>query len=225
VSLTLEDAVKRALENNLDIAVQRINQQTYDVDIANVRSVYSPTFSSVVSSQSSKNASTSTISGAQTGQSITNSTFVFNGGIAQDVPWGGGMPRSSTTGAETTSATATINSINPTWAALYRNRCPQPHRLDTAATARGADQPGHLRPPAADHHQHHCERALAYWDYVRRAVGRGIAGTLALAEERTQQPDEGRSARWRPSTSAGAIAGTQQRQAHAPRLAANRRIA
>ena len=49
VSLTLEDAVKRALENNLDIAVQRIDQQIYDVDIASIRSVYSPTLSSLVS--------------------------------------------------------------------------------------------------------------------------------------------------------------------------------
>src|SRR5687768_379088 len=39
VSLTLEDAVKRALENNLDISIQRINQQTYDVNLASIRSV------------------------------------------------------------------------------------------------------------------------------------------------------------------------------------------
>src|SRR6185503_20492835 len=73
VTLTLEDAVKRALENNLDIAVQRIGQQTYDVDIASIRSVYSPTLSSIVSSSNSKNASTSTISGGQTGATINNS--------------------------------------------------------------------------------------------------------------------------------------------------------
>ena len=90
VSLTLEDAVKRALENNLDIAVQRIGQQVFDVNIASIRSVYSPVLSSLISNQSSKNASTSTISGGQTGATITNSTFVFNGGLVQDVPWGGG---------------------------------------------------------------------------------------------------------------------------------------
>src|SRR5687768_2948342 len=52
VSLTLEDTVRRALENNLDIAVQRINQQTFDLSIANIRSVYSPTLTSVISNQS-----------------------------------------------------------------------------------------------------------------------------------------------------------------------------
>src|SRR6187549_483683 len=89
VSLTLEDAVKRALENNLDIAVQRIGQQVFDVNMASIRSVYRPTVSSLIQNQSSTNASTSTISGGQTGATINNSTFVFNGGLAQDVPWGG----------------------------------------------------------------------------------------------------------------------------------------
>ncbi|RPI50940.1 MAG: TolC family protein, partial [Acidobacteria bacterium] len=134
VSLTLEDAVKRALENNLDIAVQRINQQTYDVDIANVRSVYSPTLTSIVSSQSSKNASTTTISGAQTGQSITNSTLVFNGGIAQDVPWGGGnfAAQLDNRRFETTSATATINpQYNPTWAAQYTQPLLRDFKIDS----------------------------------------------------------------------------------------------
>jgi outer membrane protein TolC len=122
VSLTLEDAVKRALENNLDIAVQRINQQTYDVAIASVRSAYSPTLTSVISSQSSKNASTSTISGAQLGQSITNSTLAFNGGLVQDVQWGGGnfSAQLDNRRFETTSSTATINpQYNPTWSLQY----------------------------------------------------------------------------------------------------------
>src|SRR5215204_2811786 len=70
-SLTLEDAVKRALENNLDIAVQRSGQQVVDVNIASIRSVYSPTLTSTLSSQTSKNASTSTIAGAATGTAIT----------------------------------------------------------------------------------------------------------------------------------------------------------
>src|SRR5918996_1591505 len=80
VSLTLEDAVKRALENNLDIAIQRINQQTYDVSIASIRSVYSPVLTSTVNTQTSKNPSTTTIAGAATGTAISNDTFVFNGG-------------------------------------------------------------------------------------------------------------------------------------------------
>ncbi len=133
VSLTLEDAVKRALENNLDIAVQRIAQQTYDVNIASIRSVYSPTVNSVVSTQNAKNASTSTISGAATGTSITNSTLVFNGGLVQDVPWGGGnfSAQLDNRRQSTTSLNATINpQYSPTWAAQYTQPLLRDFRID-----------------------------------------------------------------------------------------------
>jgi outer membrane protein len=122
VSLSLEDAVKRALENNLDIAVERIGQQVFDVNMASIRSVYSPVVSSLISNQSSKFASTSTISGGQTGATINNSTFVFNGGLAQDVKWGGGSFSATLDNRrqETSNLTATINpSYQPTWSAQY----------------------------------------------------------------------------------------------------------
>jgi outer membrane protein TolC len=134
VTLTLEDAVKRALENNLDIAVQRIGQQTYDVDIASIRSVYSPTLSSIVSSSNSKNASTSTISGGQTGATINNSTFLFNGGLTQDVPWAGGALNLQLDNrrSETSNTTATINpQYNPTWAATYNQPLLRDFKIDT----------------------------------------------------------------------------------------------
>ena len=134
VTLTLEDAVKRALENNLDIAVQRIGQQTYDVDIASIRSVYSPTLSSIVSSSNSKNASTSTISGGQTGATINNSTFLFNGGLTQDVPWAGGgfNLQLDNRRSETSNTTATINpQYNPTWSAAYNQPLLRDFKIDT----------------------------------------------------------------------------------------------
>lgn len=133
VSLTLEDAVKRALENNLDIAVQRIGQQVFDVNMASIRSVYSPTVSSLISNQNSKNASTSTISGGQTGATINNSTFVFNGGLVQDVPWGGGSFSAALDNrrTETSNLTATINpSYNPTWSAQYIQPLLRDFRID-----------------------------------------------------------------------------------------------
>ena len=122
VSLTLEDAIKRALENNLEITIQRIQMQTYDVTIAGVRSVYNPTLTSTLSSQTAKNASTSTISGSLAGEPITNSTVIFNGGIFQDVPWGGGNFSAALDNRRTatTSLNATINpQYSPTWALQY----------------------------------------------------------------------------------------------------------
>ena len=122
ISLTLEDAVKRALDNNLDIAVQRIGQQVFDVNLASIRSVYSPTVTSLIQNQSSKSPSTSTISGAQTGTPIENSSFVFNGGLVQDVPWGGGSFSAALDNRrfETSNRTATVNpQYTPTWSAQY----------------------------------------------------------------------------------------------------------
>ncbi len=133
VSLTLEDAVKRALENNLDIAVQRIGQQVFDVNFASIRSVYSPTVSSLISNQSSKNASTSTISGGQTGATINNSAFVFNGGLVQDVPWGGGNFSATLDNrrSSTSNRTATINpQYSPTWSAQYTQPLLRDFKID-----------------------------------------------------------------------------------------------
>jgi outer membrane protein TolC len=90
VSLTLDEAVKLALENNLDISVQRIDQQTYDVSIAGLEAVYSPTVVSSLSNRTSKTASTSTIAGAATGATINTSNLNFTGGIFQGVRKGGG---------------------------------------------------------------------------------------------------------------------------------------
>jgi outer membrane protein len=133
ISLTLEDAVKRALENNLDIAVERIDQQLFDVELASIRSVYSPVLTSTVSSQTSRNASTSTISGAATLAPITNDTFVFNGALAQDVPWGGGTFAASLDNRrqETTSLTATVNpQYTPTWSAQYTQPLLRDFKID-----------------------------------------------------------------------------------------------
>jgi outer membrane protein len=133
VSLTLEDAVKRALENNLDIAVERIGQQIFDVNMASIRSVYSPVVSSLISNQSSKNASTSTISGGQTGSTITNSTLLFNGALAQDVKWGGGNFSATLDNRrqETSNLTATINpSYQPTWSAQYTQPLLRDFKID-----------------------------------------------------------------------------------------------
>jgi outer membrane protein len=123
LSLTLDDAVKRALDQNLDIAVQKINQQTYDVTLASLRSVYSPTLSSLVSTQTQKTASNSTISGAsQTGATISASTVQFNGSLQQQVPWHGGSfsAQLNNTRQTTTSLNALFNpSYTPNWSATY----------------------------------------------------------------------------------------------------------
>ena len=47
--LSLDDAIKLALDRNLDIAVQRLNPQTFDFSLASLQAVYKPTLTSTVS--------------------------------------------------------------------------------------------------------------------------------------------------------------------------------
>ena len=51
VALTLDDAVKFALDRNLDIAVQRLNPEINDILYASTKSVYHPALTSVVSTE------------------------------------------------------------------------------------------------------------------------------------------------------------------------------
>src|SRR4051812_32085942 len=107
VPLSLDDAVKFALDRNLDIAVQRLNPEINDIAYASIKSVYHPSLTSLLSTQSTTAASTSTTSGGSAaGQPIIVGTTNYNGGLAQSIPWGGG------------SATVTLNNPKNTTTSL-----------------------------------------------------------------------------------------------------------
>jgi outer membrane protein len=89
VRLTLDDAVKAALERNLDIAVQRLNPEINDIAYSSIASVYHPSLTSTIGPQSTAVLPTSqTLLG--TNGTPTTETLTVNGGIAQNIPWGGG---------------------------------------------------------------------------------------------------------------------------------------
>src|SRR3954468_23333152 len=123
VSITLDDAVKFALERNLDIAVQRLNPEINDIAYASIKSIYHPNLTSLISTHSTTNASISTTSGGSAaGQPIVLGTTNYNGGIAQSIPWGGGNytvalnhPKNTTT-----SLNNLFNPIyQPNWSGTY----------------------------------------------------------------------------------------------------------
>jgi len=89
VQLTLDDAVNFALERNLDIAVQRLNPQLSDIQVASARAFYQPTLTSTLSQGSNTNAPTSQLQLSAGGFGVTSRTFNYNGGLTQNVPWGG----------------------------------------------------------------------------------------------------------------------------------------
>jgi outer membrane protein len=87
--LTLDDAVKFALDRNLDIAVQRLNPQINDIAVLSVKSIYNPTLTSTVGPQSATILPSSQTQ-LGTGGAAVSDTMTFNGGVAQSLPWGGG---------------------------------------------------------------------------------------------------------------------------------------
>jgi outer membrane protein len=91
VRLSLDDAVKAALDHNLDIAVQRLNPEISDIAYASIASVYHPSLTSLIGPQSTTVLPTNqTTLGSAGSTTPVTSTMTFNGGVAQNIPWGGG---------------------------------------------------------------------------------------------------------------------------------------
>ncbi len=87
IDLTLDEAVARALERNLDLAVQRLNPQVFDLNLAQQVAAYRPTFDTNFSNNSRTNPSSTQLDG---GESVISDTVILNSGVSQEVGWGGG---------------------------------------------------------------------------------------------------------------------------------------
>jgi outer membrane protein len=122
VGITLDDAVKFALERNLDIAVQRLNPEINDIAYASIKSIYHPNLTSLISTASTTNASTSTTSGGAAGAPVVLGQTNYNGGLAQSIPWGGGSAsiQLNNTRNTTTSLNTLFNpTYQPNWSGTY----------------------------------------------------------------------------------------------------------
>jgi len=87
IDLTLDDAVALALEHNLEIAVERLNPQTFDLQLAGVRALYRPVLSSQIGQNNVTQLPTNQLVGTQ---AVQNDLTTFNVGGTQLLKWGGG---------------------------------------------------------------------------------------------------------------------------------------
>ncbi|HEX2442708.1 MAG TPA: TolC family protein [Vicinamibacterales bacterium] len=87
LDLRIDDAVARALERNLDIAVERLNPQTFDFSLAALYATYRPALTSQVGYRDQTTFSRSQTAG---GDVLVTETTTANAGIAQNLQWGGG---------------------------------------------------------------------------------------------------------------------------------------
>ena len=84
--LSVDDAVRLAVEQNLGIQIERLNPQIQDVAVAQARSYWVPTLSSTLQNNSQNSPSTSFLSGGQS--KITDSKFSTQFGMNQVLPTG-----------------------------------------------------------------------------------------------------------------------------------------
>ena len=122
VDLTLEEAIARALERNLDIAVERLNPLVIDLTLAQQQSAYRPSLNSAFSNSSRTSPSSTQLDG---GSAVVSDSAVFNGGINQTVEWGGG--RYQVDWNNNRQATNNIfSSFNPSFRSTFQASYTQP---------------------------------------------------------------------------------------------------
>ena len=84
--ISIDEAVKLAMEQNLGIKIQRFDPQIQDTGVSLAHSLWRPNFQTTVSRQAQTQASTSALAG---GATVNNGTFASNVGLNQTLPWGG----------------------------------------------------------------------------------------------------------------------------------------
>ena len=85
--LSLDEAVELALDQNLNIRVQRLNPLIQDLSIADVRSAWAPNLSTTFQNNSQTAPATNQLSGGL--DQINTDTFQNTVGLNQLTPWGG----------------------------------------------------------------------------------------------------------------------------------------
>ena len=124
-SLSLDEAVRLALERNLDIRVERITPRLFDFSLAGLKATYEPIFTSQIGTQSTVTPSTSTIAGAAAASGISAGVTTFNGGLSSNLPWGGGgLTVTLNNNRQTSTSRTTL--FNPAYNANYSVQYTQP---------------------------------------------------------------------------------------------------
>jgi outer membrane protein TolC len=124
VDLSIEEAVARARERNIDIGVARITPRLTDFSLSALEANYRP---NVTSSAGNRNQNTAVTNQAQGGNAATqlNRTVSWSAGFAQNMKWHGGSWNASWTN----SRLATSNPLatrNPTYNAGITANITQP---------------------------------------------------------------------------------------------------
>lgn len=104
VAISADEAVRLALENNLGIQAQRLSPQLQALILSQTRATYAPTLVSSLSKNSSTTPPEDFLTGS--GTALTNAGLRTNGGLQQNLKWGGGRYSLTLDGARNTTSNA-----------------------------------------------------------------------------------------------------------------------
>ena len=192
--LTLDDAVERALERNLDVAVQRIHPLVQDLRVAAAGAAFLPVASSGFDFNQETMPNRFVFDGGGLrGQPIVSDRGTYDLGVGQQVKWGGG--RYDVTWDSTRSESTNIfSTFNPSFGANMTLQYTQPllrgFRTDARRTQLVVSR---INRDISDIDLEEtvvntlADVSLAYWDlvYARAAVG-VQRQALDLAEQLVQ---------------------------------------
>jgi outer membrane protein len=121
--LSADDAVRMALENNLGIQAERLAPQINTLAVAEARAAYAPVLFSNFFNRNSTQPPSTFITGV--GSVLTTENLTQDGGLAQNIPWGGGNYSLSLSGGRVTTS-ATDSRYNPQLSSNLSARVVQP---------------------------------------------------------------------------------------------------
>ena len=125
--LSADEAVRRALERNLDIQVARLEPQLLDYQVAALWATYRPSLTSSLFTQGQTNLPADQLQGGvgASANQIINDTAQWNAGLTQAFRWGGGNAaiNFNNTRLETTQSTALRN---PAYTSNFQAQYTQP---------------------------------------------------------------------------------------------------
>ena len=121
--LSMEDAIRLALENNNDIEISQTDVRSAEFDLTIARGVYDPKIVGETFYRRSTTPTASTLSGAD--GSLTETSFNGNIGLNGDVPFQGGSFTSSFSSNRATTNNS-FTSLNPQYPSSFRLEYIQP---------------------------------------------------------------------------------------------------
>ena len=138
--LTVDEAVKRALDSNIELNVERLNPTVQELAWRQIRAAYTPTLGSTLNANAANPLPTSLLNG---GTNVTNQTANYNINVTQALPWNG----SSFTAAfnnQRTNTTSTFATLNPQYTTQVTGTFNQPllrnFKIDTTRNSLMAAQ-------------------------------------------------------------------------------------